>query len=170
MVVSWTTAALTPDTTCLFGTHQEKLTQTAVGTAQLHRPAFDRTEYLHTVALSGLSSGSAGTRYHYRCGSTSSGVLSPLSSFRSDVPQGEPLTVAWLGDTGNHPVWTARTVPAIGNLAANGSVDAFIHVGDMAYYSAVVRTETACPPTPRINFKECCPSLKLPTRASHRFV
>lgn len=34
-------------------------------------------------------------------------------------------------------MWTQRTVSAIGSMIDQDLVDAFIHVGDMAYYSAV---------------------------------
>ena len=51
--------------------------------------------------------------------------MTPPVRFHIDTPV---PTIAWLGDTGNHPMWTQRTVPAIGKLVDQGEVDAFVHV------------------------------------------
>lgn len=112
MVIKWTTSVATPDSACLYrqaaGATSDYMH--AVGSAQVHAPAWDRTEYLHTVELTGLS---AQSEYIYRCGSQSAGVMSPPVRFRTNTAA---PTIAWLGDTGNHPMWTRRTVPAIGKL------------------------------------------------------
>jgi hypothetical protein len=102
----------TPDSTCVYGpvpAGGEKLARPShvVGTAQAHLPAWDRTEYLHSAEITGLL---PNTEYSYQCGSVSAGVLSPPVAFHTDTPF---PTIAWLGDTGNHPLWTSRTVPTL---------------------------------------------------------
>ena len=134
MLISWTTDRATPTTECIWSAGKGgALDERTAGSAVAHRPAFDRVEFLHTVTLTGLRYAQDAS-YSYRCGSLAGGTLSPVASFTTDAAA--PV-VAWLGDTGNHPVWHTRTVPAIGQLVASGSANAFVHVGDMAYYSAV---------------------------------
>lgn len=124
MVFKWTTAMATADSTCLYrkADATSGSSSRAVGVAQVHAPAWDRTEYLHSVEITGLSAQSV---YSYQCGSLSAGVMTPPVRFHIDTPV---PTIAWLGDTGNHPMWTQRTVPAIGKLVDQGEVDAFVHV------------------------------------------
>ncbi len=124
VVIKWTTAMATVDSTCLYRDADDTSgsSSRAVGVAEVHAPAWDRTEYLHSVEIHGLSAWSA---YTYQCGSLSAGVMTPPVRFHIDTPV---PTIAWLGDTGNHPMWTQRTVPAIGKLVDQGEVDAFVHV------------------------------------------
>ena len=107
--------------------------RTVGGASTRFRPGPNRTIALHSAVLGGLA---GGARYRYAVGHEGGAWTGPLS-FRTRAA-GPPLPPARLiafGDSGSAAVWSDRTVPYIAAEVANETVDAVLHLGDMAYYS-----------------------------------
>jgi hypothetical protein len=89
-----------------------------------------RVVYLHYCVVSGLREGS---RYAYAVSNGGTWFSSEFSTRRSEVPDGH--RIAFFGDTGNSEHWSNGTVPSVRSEVINGTIDAVVHTGDMAYYT-----------------------------------
>jgi hypothetical protein len=138
ITVSWATAAAVGAPLVRFGlaAAPPRDDVTVGGATQPFQPGPNRTIFLHTVALSALVSGA---QYRYEVGHADGGLWSAPLRFRAraaDPDAAPPVRLVAFGDTGSVAAWRERTVPSVAAEVANGTVDAVIHTGDMAYYSS----------------------------------
>lgn len=132
MAVSWT-APCAPSTPLVrFGTSPSSLTSTA--TPNVTSYTFPETGYTSPFIMHATLTGlSADTQYFYTVGDAASGVFAGVMNFTSHPGEGlsssGPVTFAVIGDLGQ----TSNSVDTLAHVAANPSLRALIHAGDLSY-------------------------------------
>ncbi|XP_014275560.1 acid phosphatase type 7 [Halyomorpha halys] len=126
MVVTWSTMDKVGRATVIFG--KTEPTATVLGNSKLFVDGGKkkRSQYIHRVKLTGLE---PATKYVYICGSHDGWSDQFWFRTANDSIFWSPV-VAVLGDMGNK---NARSLPFLQLEAQTGSIDAVIHVGDLAY-------------------------------------
>eukprot|EP01096_Ripella_sp_DP13-Kostka_P018340 TRINITY_DN991_c0_g1_i7.p1 TRINITY_DN991_c0_g1~~TRINITY_DN991_c0_g1_i7.p1 ORF type:complete len:528 (+),score=217.48 TRINITY_DN991_c0_g1_i7:73-1584(+) len=125
MVVSWLTKSAA-NSTVLYGIKSNTYTASATGNYTSYS---DDSGFNHNVILTGLS---LGQTYFYKCGDQSQ-TFSGEYTFTTRKGNGYqgPWSVAFNGDIGTDH--SENTIPLLNTLATNGTLDLFVHMGDISY-------------------------------------
>ncbi|XP_014275508.1 acid phosphatase type 7 [Halyomorpha halys] len=126
MVVTWSTMSAVERATVVFG--KTEPTQKVLGYTKLFVDGGKkkRAQFIHRVTVTGLE---PATKYFYICGSDSGWSDQFWFRTANDSKFWSPV-IAVYGDMGNE---NARSLPFLQLEAQTGSIDAVIHIGDLAY-------------------------------------